>query len=93
MILNFKCSETRKIWNQVYSKKFPPKMQRSALRKLFILHRARNILDLKIPPSNHLEKLKKNRIGQMSIRINKQYRVCFKWVKNNAKDVEVTDYH
>ena len=93
MILNFKCSETRKIWNQIYSKKFPSKMQKSALRKLFILHRARNILDLKIPPSNHLEKLKKNRIGQMSIRINKQYRVCFKWVKNNAKDVEVTDYH
>lgn len=93
MIKSFKCRETEKIYNRVYSKKLPHKIQTIALRKLWLLDAAVNLNDLRIPPSNHLEKLSGKRKGQHSIRINKQWRICFKWQQNNSYDVEITDYH
>ena len=93
MIRNFKDKESEKIWNQEYSKKLPRNMQPLALRKMILIHRAVDINDLRIPPGNRLEQLSGNRKGQYSIRINKQWRICFRWMDNNAFDVEITDYH
>ena len=93
MIRSFKCKETEKIFNRIYTKKFPTDMQRSALRKLRMLNRAENLNDLKVPPGNRLEALKGKRKGQHSIRINDQWRICFLWRDRAAFDVEITDYH
>ena len=93
MIRSFRDKETEKVWSQEYSKKLPKDIQRNALRKLFILNRAKNLKDLRIPPSNYLEKLKGNRKEQYSIRINNQWRICFRWLDGEAFDIEITDYH
>ena len=93
MIQSFRCKETEKIWNQEYSKKFSEDIQRVALRKLFMIQRAKELKDLMIPPANRLEKLKGDRKDQYSIRINDQYRICFQWEDSNAYDVEIVDYH
>ena len=93
MIKSFKNKKTEKIFSREYSKKFPHFIQRSALRKLRMLNRASSLNDLRVPPGNRLEFLKRNREGQMSIRINDQYRICFEWHKNDAYNVEIVDYH
>ena len=93
MIRSFKDKESEKIWNQEVSRKLPLSVQRIALRKLYMLNRALDLNDLKIPPSNCLEKLKGDRKGQYSIRINDQWRICFAWQSGNAVDVEIVDYH
>lgn len=93
MIQSFKCKETEKIWNQEYSKKFSEDIQRVALRKLFMIQRAKELKDLMAPPANRLEKLKGDRKAQYSIRINDQYRICFNWEDSNAYNVEIVDYH
>ncbi|MBN1351837.1 type II toxin-antitoxin system RelE/ParE family toxin [candidate division KSB1 bacterium] len=93
MIASFKCKETEKIFSRNYSKKFPHSIQRCSLRKLRMLNRAGNLNDLRIPPGNRLESLKGERAGQMSIRINDQWRICFEWRKNDAFNVEIVDYH
>ena len=93
MIISFNDKETEKIWKQHISKRIPVDIQKVALRKLFIINHALNLLDLKVPPSNKLEKLKGDRFDQYSIRINDQWRICFKWINNNAHDVEIVDYH
>ena len=93
MIRSFKCKETEKIWNQFYSKKFPVSIQKIALRKLFMLQRAKELKDLTVPPANRLEKLKGDRKHQYSIRINDQYRICFIWEDSNVSEVEILDYH
>ena len=93
MIQTFKCKETEKIWNQEYSKKFSDDIQRIALRKLFMIQRAKELKDLLAPPANRLEKLKGDRKDQYSIRINNQYRICFQWEDSNAYNVEIVDYH
>lgn len=93
MIRGFKNRETEKLFNREYSRRFPVDIQRAALRKLRMLHRSRTLDDLKIPPGNRLENLKGERTGQMSIRINDQWRICFKWLDNDAYNVEITDYH
>lgn len=93
MIQSFKCKETEKIWNQEYSKKFSEDIQRVALRKLFMIQRAKELKDLMAPPANRLEKLKGDRKNQYSIRINDQYRICFQWEDSNAYNVEIVDYH
>ena len=93
MIQSFKCKETEKIWNQEYSRKFSEDIQRVALRKLFMIQRAKELKDLLAPPANRLEKLKGDRKDQYSIRINDQYRICFRWEDSNAYDVEIVDYH
>lgn len=93
MIRSFACKETEKIWEGVRSRIFPSDMQGRALRKLRMLDAAQNLNDLRVPPSNHLEALKGNRKGQMSIRVNDQWRICFIWQDNEAHDVEIVDYH
>ena len=93
MIKSFADKETEKIYNQVYSKKLPSDIQRIALRKLIMINNAYCLNDLKVPPSNHLEKLSGNRKGQYSIRINDQFRICFTEKDNNFYNVEITDYH
>ncbi|HHT9138624.1 MAG TPA: type II toxin-antitoxin system RelE/ParE family toxin [Candidatus Wunengus sp. YC60] len=93
MIVSFKCKETEKIWNQEISLRLPVSIQCIALRKLFMLHRAKDLQDLRIPPANRLEKLKGDRIGQYGMRINDQWRICFVWNNANASDVEIVDYH
>ena len=93
MIKSFKNKETEKIFNRYFSKKLPQNIQRSALLQLRSLNQARNIIDLRNPPSNHLEKLHGNRKGQHSIKINDQWRICFIWDGNDAYEVEIADYH
>lgn len=94
MIKSFKDSNAEAIFNgRKPGKRFPPDLIRPARRKLTMLHAAVAIEDLKSPPSNCLEKLKKDRPGQHSIRINDQFRVCFKWTDAGAENVEITDYH
>ncbi|RKX75922.1 MAG: type II toxin-antitoxin system RelE/ParE family toxin [Spirochaetes bacterium] len=75
MIVSFGNSETEKVWNQIYSKKLPRDIQRIGLRKLIILHRSKDLNDLRVPPGNRLEALSGNRKGQLSIRINGQWRI------------------
>ncbi|KAA3596627.1 MAG: type II toxin-antitoxin system RelE/ParE family toxin [Candidatus Scalindua sp. AMX11] len=93
MIKSFRCKETEKIFNRLSSRKLPHDIQRIALRKLRMLNRAIKLKDLKVPPSNHLESLHGDRKGQHSIRINDQWRICFKWSNGEVKSVEITDYH
>lgn len=93
MIKSFKCKETEQLFNRVRSKKLVHSIQKIAIRKLWMIDAAITINDLRVPPSNHLEKLTGKRKGQHSIRINKQWRICFKWTKGNAYDVEIIDYH
>lgn len=93
MIKSFNCKETQKIWNEVRSRKFPGDIQDRALRKLSLLDAARTLEDLREPPSNHLEGLKGTRKGQMSIRVNQQWRICFVWDDGEASNVEIVDYH
>ena len=93
MIKTFADKDTELIYNQEHSRKIPPDIQRIALRKLILIDNAVSLNDLRIPPANHLERLKGNRQGQYSIRINDQYRICFTVSDNNYYDVEITDYH
>jgi toxin HigB-1 len=93
MIINFKCKETEKIWNGVISLTLPHDIQQTARRKLRMLANAKCLRDLMLPPNNRLEALKGSRKDEFSIRINKQWRVCFKWNGNNAHDVKIEDYH
>ena len=93
MIESFASDETEKIFLGQVSKKFPKDIQRTARRKLIYLDDAEDLQDLLAPPGNRLEKLKGGRAGQHSIRINDQWRICFKWSSNKAKDVEIVDYH
>ena len=93
MIQSFKCKETEKIFNGIFSKKFPNDIQTRAFNKLAAIHASIVIDDLRLPPSNHLEQLKGDRTGQYSIRINKQFRICFIWNKGFADSVEIVDYH
>ena len=93
MIKFFSDKETEKIFNRQFSSKLPQNIQRVARKKLAILDAAPRLNDLRIPPGNQLESLKGDRKGQHSVRINDQWRICFKWSDGDAKDVEITDYH
>ena len=93
MIKNFKDAETQKIYQRQRSRKLPSDIQQVALRKLRMINNSISISDLRVPPANHLEKLSGNRAGQWSIRINDQWRICFRWEGSDAIDVEITDYH
>ena len=93
MIKSFKCKETEKVWNEEFSKKLPQDIQKRALTKLRMLNVAGVLDDLKIPPNNRLESLSGDRQGQYSIRINDQFRICFRWLDNHSFDVEIVDYH
>jgi proteic killer suppression protein len=93
MIRSFRSKETEQIWQGQRSRKFPGDIQERSLRKLRQLDAAATIDDLRNPPGNRLEALKGDRAGQMSIRINDQWRICFRWVDGDATDVEIADYH
>ncbi|MCL2339024.1 MAG: type II toxin-antitoxin system RelE/ParE family toxin [Proteobacteria bacterium] len=93
MIVSFACKETQKIFNGELSAKFPADIQRRAYEKLWMVNSAERLDDLRIPLSNHLEKLKGDRRDQHSIRINGTYRVCFVWNANSAMGVEIVNYH
>jgi toxin HigB-1 len=93
MIQSFKDKEARRIFNRQRSRKLPHDIQQVALRKLRMLNRASTLNDLRVPPANRLEKLKGDRAGQYSIRINDQWRICFEWQDGDAYDVEIEDYH
>jgi len=92
MILTFKCSDTEALFNGKRIPRFV-NIQVVALRKLAMLNRAQKLEDLRIPPNNKLEQLKRDRVGQWSIRINDQWRVCFRFEGGRANDVEIVDYH
>jgi proteic killer suppression protein len=92
-IRSFKDGETEKVWNEEVSRKLPANIQAVALRKLRYVNEATSLQDLASLPGNRLEKLKGDREGQWSIRINDQWRVCFDWENGNARNVEITDYH
>jgi proteic killer suppression protein len=93
MIVSFADRETAIVWDGHRSRRLPPDIQGSALRKLRLLNNAQRLGDLRVPPANRLEALKADRSGQHSIRINDQWRICFRWNDGNAFDVEITDYH
>ena len=93
MIRSFRSKETEKIWSGARSRKLPSDIQERALRKLRQIDAALTMADLRNPPSNELEALKGDRKGQWSIRVNSQWRVCFRWVEGEATDVEIVDYH
>jgi toxin HigB-1 len=93
MIKTFADKETEKLFGRMFSRKLPRNIQLAARMKLEILDAAETLIDLRIPPGNHLEKLSGHRAGQYSIRINDQWRVCFVWRRESAYDVEIVDYH
>jgi proteic killer suppression protein len=93
MITGFHDDETRKVWDGEFSKKLPEQIQSVARRKLRMLNNAHRIEDLRIPPNNRLEILQGDRKGQLSIRINDLWRVCFIWDMGHANRVEICDYH
>ena len=93
MIRSFRDKETEKIFNRQRSRKLPSDIQQIALRKLRMLNRSQSLQDLRVPPSNRLEKLSGDRQDQYSIRINKQWRICFSWQNSDAYNVEIVDYH
>ena len=93
MIKSFGSKATETIWNGRSAKSLPTQMQQVARRKLRMIHSAQDLNDLRVPPANHLEKLKGNLKGYHSIRINDQWRVIFIWRDNHAFEVEIIDYH
>ena len=93
MIVSFRDAEAARIWNGERSRKLPPDIQAKALVKLRLLSAATRLDDLRIPPGNRLEALRGDRANQHSIRINQQWRICFRWTEGGAADVEIVDYH
>lgn len=93
MIKSFRDYETDRVWNEERSRRFSRVILKSALKKLQMLNAATTLSDLAVPPGNRLERLRGDRKGQYSIRINDQYRICFEWREGNAYMVEITDYH
>jgi len=93
MIKDFKDKQAELIWNGTISKRLPQSIQTVARRKLRMLNNAATLNDLGTPPANRLERLRGNRAGQYSIRINEQWRICFYWKEGNVYQVEIVDYH
>ena len=93
MIKSFASQETERVFERRSSRRLPEGMQRIARRKLLMLDAAETLQDLRVPPSNRLEKLSGDRQGQYSIRVNDQWRICFEWHEDNVYNVEIVDYH
>jgi len=91
MIISFGSKDSEKIWDGERVKKIPIEVQNVGRRKLRMVNNSQNLSDLRVPPSNRLEKLKGSEFYR--IRINNQWRVVFRWIDNNAYDVEILDYH
>lgn len=93
MIRSFRDPDAERLFHRSPVRKFGQDVQRAALRKLRQLDAAESLDDLRVPPGNRLEKLAGDRAGQHSIRVNDQWRLCFRWVGDGAEDVEIVDYH
>ena len=93
MLRSFQDKDTEAVWHRRRSRKLDPQLQRAAWRKLAMLDAAETLADLRVPPGNRLEKLAGDRAGQHSIRINQQWRICFRWTDGGPEAVEITDYH
>jgi proteic killer suppression protein len=93
VIRNFHDRDTERLFQRHRGRRLPPDLHRVALRKLLMVDAATSLEDLRVPPANHLEKLTGDRKGQHSIRINDQWRICFRWSNGDAHDVEIVDYH
>ena len=93
MIRSFADAETERVFRRLASRRLSAEVQRVAYRKLVVIDAAESLNDLRIPPGNRLEKLKGDREGQYSIRVNEQWRICFRWKEGDAYDVEIADYH
>jgi proteic killer suppression protein len=93
MIKSFASRATEAIFNDQQAPELPPNIQTTARRKLVQISLAQTLSDLRVPPGNRLEALKDDRAGQHSIRINDQWRICFKWTAGGVEDVEIADYH
>jgi len=93
VIKSFRDRDTERLFHRERVKRLGADVQRTALRKLRMLDAATALDDLRVPPANRLEKLKGGRAGQYSIRVNRQWRVCFVWRSGDAHDVEIVDYH
>lgn len=93
VLRSFADRETERVWQRSRSRALDPNVQRVALRKLAILDAAETLEDLRVPPGNRLEKLHGDRAGQYSVRINQQWRICFRWTDAGPENVEIVDYH
>ena len=93
MILSFADKETERIWNGEVSRRLPIEIQSIARRKLRMINNARRLDDIRIPPANRLEALKGDMKRQHSIRVNDQWRICFRWSNAGVTDVQIVDYH
>jgi toxin HigB-1 len=93
MIRSFRDREAERVWRGERSRRLPVDIQDAALRKLRLIHVSHQLEDLRVPPGNRLEALSGDRAGQHSIRINQQWRICFRWRDGEAEDVEICDYH
>lgn len=93
MIRSFSDNETEKIWVGTVSRRLPREIQETARRKLRLINNAQDVEDLRIPPGNRLETLKGDLTGYLSIRINDQWRIVFRWNEGDAHDVRIADYH
>ena len=93
MIQSFADRNTERLFEREPVRRFPAELHRAMLRKLGLVDAAEQLDDLRVPPGNRLEKLKGDRAGQHSIRVNDQWRICFRWKDGNAYDVQIVDYH
>jgi len=93
MILDFSCKHTAKVWNGEKTRKWDDKIKKVALRKLYMIHAAHKLFDLKVPPGNGLHQLKDDLKEYYAIKINDQWRIIFIWKGNDAAEVKITDYH
>lgn len=93
MIVSFRGREAEIIWRGARSRRLPPWIHNAALRKLRMLNQALSLAELKVLRGNRLEALSGDRLGQYSVRVNDQWRVCFRWTERGAEDVEIVDYH
>ena len=93
MIASFRDADAELLWRTGKSRRIPANIRRTAWKRLAILNAAVELSNLRVPPGNQLEELKKDGKGQHSIRVNDQYRICFRWFEGNAHEVEIVDYH
>lgn len=93
MLRSFADKDAERVWRRERSRRLDPTAQRAALRKLLVLDAAEALDDARVPPGNRLEKLRGDRAGQYSIRVNQQWRICFRWTSAGPEDVEIIDYH
>ena len=93
MIKSFADSDTERLFHRERVRRFPAELHRAILRKLVVIDAAELLDDLRVPPGNRLEKLKGDRAGQYSIRVNDKWRICFRWERGDAHAVEIVDYH